>query len=255
MKGIGQMKKLFFVVCILITSNIIFASNSNRNYLIILEPDTLEIKALNYSKSSADSSVTINIEYPQISGLENSDIETKINSFLEEEFKQSIPWYEEILADSTEYQDYSYEIGYSFETGFQVQFNSQKFISIVLNHYQFTGGAHGNYFALGYNLKIDEGKALTLKDIIREDSFDLLTYECEQAILEAYQTNSLLEAGLFENELVIPEDQDFFITPTALVIQFDPYEVGPYAMGEIVAEIPFEKIKDILQDNLPFPTN
>lgn len=248
------MKKLIFVGCILITSNIIFASISNKNYLIILEADTLKIKALNYSKSSADSSVSINIEYPQINGIENDTIEIKINSFLEEEFKQSIPWYEEILSDSIEYQDYPYEIGYSFETGFHFQFNSNKFISIVLNHYQFTGGAHGNYFALGYDIKTDDGKVLTLKDIIREDSFDLLTFECEQAILEEYQANSLLEAGLFEDELVIPEDQDFFITPTALVIQFDPYEVGPYAMGEIVAEIPFEKIKDILQDNLPFPT-
>ena len=48
-------------------------------------------------------------------------------------------------------------------------------------------------------------------------------------------------------------DQDFYITPTSLVLQFDPYEVGPYAMGEIIAEITFEKIKDILKDNLPFP--
>jgi len=248
------MKKLIFIVCILTTSDIIFASNSNKNYLIILEADTLEIKAINYSKSSADSIVTINIEYPQINGIESDTVETKINSFLEEEFKQSIPWYEEILSDSAEYQDYPYELGYSFETGFQVQFNSQKFISIVLNHYQFTGGAHGNYFALGYNISTDEAKVLTLKDIIREDSFELLTYECEQAILETYEANSLIEAGTFENELVIPEDQDFYITPTALVIQFDPYEIGPYAMGEIVAEIPFEKIIDILQVNLPFPT-
>jgi hypothetical protein len=248
------MKKLILVVCILITSDIIFASNSNKNYLIILEEDTLEIKAVNYSKSSTDSIVTINIEYPQINGIENDTIETKINSFLEEEFKQSIPWYEEILSDSAELQDYPYELGYSFETGFQVQFNSQMFISIVLNHYQFTGGAHGNYFALGYNINTDDGKVLSLKDIIREDSFDLLTYECEQAILETYEANSLIEAGTFENELVIPEDQDFYITPTALAIQFDPYEIGPYAMGEIVAEIPFEKIRDILKDNLPFPT-
>ena len=57
-----------------------FASNSRWNYPIILETDTLDIKELNYSKSTADSSVTINIEYPQISGLENKDVETKINS-------------------------------------------------------------------------------------------------------------------------------------------------------------------------------
>ena len=45
----------------------------------------------------------------------------------------------------------------AFETGFQVEYNSKEFVSIVLNHYQFTGGVHGNYFALGYNIRMDDG--------------------------------------------------------------------------------------------------
>lgn len=50
-----------------------------------------------------------------------------------------------------------------------------------------------------------------------------------------------MEAGLFENEIVLTYDQDFYIIPGALVLQFDPYEIGPFAMGEITAEIQFEK--------------
>lgn len=244
------MKKLFVLFAILIIANNLLALNSN--YLL---KDTLEIKTSHYNNSTEDSSVWINIDYPQIAGLENSTVEIKINKFLEEEFKQSIAWYDEIQTDSAYYEDISYDMQYSFETGYTIEYNTTKFISIVLNHYQFTGGAHGNYFALGYNIRIPDGKNLTLKDIIMSDSFDILAEECEQAILESYQTNTLLEAGLFEDEIVIEEDQDFYITPTGLVIQFDPYEVGPYAMGEIIAEIPFEKIKDILKDNLPFSTN
>ena len=99
------------------------------------------------------------------------------------------------------------------------------------------------------------GNVLSLKDIIKKDSFDLLIYECEQAIMEKFEANSLIDAGLFEDEIEIPDDQDFYIMPGILVLQFDPYEIGPYSMGEITAEIPFEKIKDILKDNLPFPTN
>ncbi len=48
---------------------------------------------------------------------------------------------------------------------------------------------------------MSDGKNLTLKDIIKSDSFDILTDECTQAILETYQTNSLSEAGLFEDEI------------------------------------------------------
>ena len=124
-----------------------------------------------------------------------------------------------------------------------------------MSHYQFTGGAHGNYFALGYNIQMKYGNVLALKDIIKEDSFDLLAFECEQAILEKYDANSLIEAGLFEDEITVMDDQDFYIIPGMLVLQFDPYEIGPWAMGEVTAEIQFEKIKDILKDDLLFPIN
>mgnify|MGYP001408479587 FL=1 len=243
------MKKIFVAFVILLLSKNLLALNPYYP-----SADTLEIKTLNYNKSTADSSIFISIDYPQITGSKNSSVEQKVNNFLEEEFKQSIAWYEEIQSDSSNYEDMNYDMQYSFETGFQVQYNSEKFVSIVLNHYQFTGGAHGNYFALGYNIRMSDGKILTLKDIIKSDSFDILTDECEQAILEAYQASTLMEAGLFDDEIVIEDDQDFYITPTALVLQFDPYEIGPYAMGEIIAEIPFEIIKDILKDNLPFTT-
>ena len=178
-----------------------------------------------------------------------------MNQFLEEEFKQSIIWFDEVQSDSAFFEDFPYEMQYTFETGFQTAYNSKEFLSIVLSHYQYTGGAHGNYFALGYNIDMKNGNVLSLKDIIKKDSFDLLIYECEQAIMEKFEATSLIEAGLFEDEIEIPDDQDFYIMPGILVLQFDPYEIGPYSMGEITAEIPFEKIKDILKDNLPFPTN
>lgn len=244
------MKRLFVLFALTFLASNILALNLNNPLA-----DTLEIKTSNYNNSTADSSVWINIDYPQITGLKNSAVEVKINKFLEEEFKQSIAWFDEIKTDSTYNEEITYGMQYSFETGYTVEYNSENFISIELNHYQFTGGAHGNYFALGYNIRTSDGKNLTLKDIITSDSFDILTDECEQAILESYQTNTLIEAGLFEDEIVLEDDQDFYITPTSLVIQFDPYEIGPYSMGEIIAEIPFKKIKDILKDNLPFPTN
>ena len=243
------MKRLFVVICIMVSTNTILASNP-----FYLPADTLELKTFNYSNSTVDSTVWINIDYPQIIDSENNPVISKVNLFLEDEFKQSIPWYEEIGADTTLFEEYPNEMQFSFETDYQVEFNSKEFVSILLNHYQFTGGVHGNYFALGYNIRMNDGKNLTLKEIIDEDSFDLLVYECEQAILETYQANSLMEAGLFEDEIAIADDQDFYIIPGALVLQFDPYEIGPYAMGEITAEIPFEKIADILKDDLPFTT-
>lgn len=216
--------------------------------------DTLQIESINFSKSTIDSNAWINIDYPQIVNSDNDSVITKINLFLEQEFKLSIEWYDEIISDTTEIEDTSFKFQYSFETGFQVVYNSRDFVSIVLDHYQYTGGAHGNYVAFGYNIRLEDGALITLKDIVEESALDLLTFECEESILEKYEANSLMEAGLFENEIVLSYDQDFYIIPGALVLQFDPYEIGPFAMGEITAEIQFEKIKDILKQDLPFLT-
>lgn len=248
------MTKIFILFYMIICSSLLLSNN----YIIadkkIIKADTLVIKTLNYSNSTEDSTAIINIDYPQIEGLENTTIEQKVNLFLEEEFNQSIAWFDEVKSDTAFFEDFPYEMQYTFETGFQLEFNSKNFLSIVLSHYQFTGGAHGNYFAIGYNINLKDGSVLSLKDIIKDDSFDLLAYECEQAILEKYEAESLDEAGLFEDVITIPDDQDFYIIPGTLVLQFDPYEIGPWSMGEITAEIPFEKIKDLLKDNLPFPT-
>lgn len=248
------MKTIVVIFCLIFSTSFALENYGLKKIINPGDIDTLEIKTLHYTNSTEDSSAIISIDYPQISGLSDKKVEAKVNSFLEDEFKQSIQWFEEVQSDTATYEDYPYELGYTFETGYQVEYNSSEFISIVLSHYQFTGGAHGNYFALGYNIELKEGKVLTLKDIIKDDSFDLLSYECEQAILEKYEAESLTEAGLFEDEINVPDDQDFYIVPGMLVLQFDPYEVGPWVMGEITAEIPFEKIKDILKNNLPFKT-
>ena len=240
------MNKSLVVINLLLLSNI-FLGNSFLN-----QADTLDIKSMNFTDSKTDSSIWINIDYPQSDGIEDSILASKINMFLEEEFKQSISWYEEMKTDSLLFEDYLSDMQFSFETGFQVEYNSKDFVSIVMSHYQFTGGAHGNYFALGYNINIEDGSIITLKDILNDGSIDLLTYECEETLLEKYEANSLLEAGLFENEISISDDQDFYIIPGAIVIQFDPYEIGPWVMGEITAEISFDKIVDILKDDIPF---
>lgn len=250
MKGSFDMK-LFLTTLILFSFNFTsFAFN-----ITYFRADTVVIENRNYSNSKSDSTAWINIDYPYIINSENSEAANKINAALEDEFKQSISWYDEIVNDTSLFFDSTYIMQYSFETGYQVYYNTKNFLSIVLNHYQYTGGAHGNYFALGFNINLTDATFLTLTDVIQEGKLDLLAYECEEAILEEYQANSLFEAGLFENEVVIPEDQDFYIIPGALVLQFDPYEIGPYAMGEITVEIPFEKISDILQPDLPFVVN
>lgn len=216
------------------------------------EVDTLTILRKEFYQATEDTSAYVKIYYPQISGLENSEVQEKINSFLESEFMQAKSWFDDFVADTDYTSEFPPDWVFSFETDFRVSFNSKKFLSIVLDYYEFTGGAHGNYYSVGYNIYTFDGKVVTLTDILKSNSLQALSEFCSEEILNMFNSNTLNEAGLFEDELNLSDDQDFYIIPDALVIQFDPYEIAPYAMGSIEVELIFSKIKNILKENLPF---
>lgn len=214
--------------------------------------DSLTIIRQEYYQATEDTSAYVKINYPQINGLSDLQIQNKINSYLKNEFMQAKNWYDDFVADTDYTSEFPPDWVFSFESDFRVTFNSSDFLSIVLDYYEFTGGAHGNYYSVGYNIRTSDGEVLTLPDILKPNSLEALSEFVSEEILNMFDVNSLNEAGLFEDELNISDDQDFYIIPNALVIQFDPYEIAPYAMGSIDVEIPFTKIKNLLKENLPF---
>lgn len=212
------------------------------------DADSVYIRALDYYDESEDSSTIIEITYPKIHGLLNKTVEEKINSFLEEEFLISIGWFDEFVAMLDSFPTLEYERGmfFSFETGFDIKLLNEKILSLALNHYEFTGGAHGNFFAMGYTFDLNTGDLLTLDKIITQGSLLAISKICEKRILEIFEAESLSDAGMFEDYIDLTADQDFFLLSDALVFQFDPYEIAPYSMGNIEVEIPFESINDHL---------
>lgn len=219
---------------------------------VYAEADSLTIIKKEFFKSTEDTSAYVKISYPQINGLGNSEVQKKINLFLESEFMQAKTWYDEFTSDTDYTSEFPPDWVFSFEADYRVKYNSKDFISIVMDYFEFTGGAHENYYSVSYNIRTSDGAMLTLDDILKPNSLQALSEFCAEEVLNMFNANSLNEAGLFEDELLISYDQDFSITPNSLVIQFDPYEIGPYAMGSIEVELKFNTIKNILRDNLPF---
>jgi hypothetical protein len=217
-------------------------------YTALSDADSVYIRALDYYDESEDSSTIIEITYPKIHGLRSKAAEEKINLYLEEEFFKSIEWFDEFIAilDSLPTLEYERGMFFSFETGFDIKLLNQKVLSLALNHYEFTGGAHGNFYAIGYTFGLNDGELLTLDKIIKSDSLPALTKICEQRILEMFEAESLSDAGMFDDYIDLTFDQDFFLTSDALVFQFDPYEIAPYSMGNIEVVIPIDEIKDHL---------
>lgn len=237
-------KFLFALICLIY----IIPLNAERLYLISAQPDSIYIRALEYYDESEDSSTIIEITYPKLFGLSNKSVEEKINSFLEEEFLKSVEWYEEFVSmlDSIPTIEYEYGLYFSFETGFDIKLLTENYLSIVLNHYEFTGGAHGHFYSMGYTFNLITGELLSLDKIISPNSINEIIRLCEQKILEMYDAKSLSDAGLFEDQLDLTLDQDYYLLPDALIFQFDPYEIAPYSMGNIEVAIPYEEIKKFI---------
>lgn len=209
--------------------------------------DTLSIKSEFVFFASDDSVCSVSIMYPVINGMSSKTIEDKTNSFFKIEFLDLPEW--------LSIEDCDYETGFTYECNYKVRYNSTGFISVQQYVYEFSGGAHGNYAFYSYNLNLATGEAVTLTDVIKQEQLNSLSDAATSKILEDKNASSLAEAGLFEDTLLILPEQDFYITPGYLVLQFDPYEIGPYAMGEIEIKIPFHKLTGLLMPDLPFKVN
>jgi hypothetical protein len=60
--------------------------------------------------------------------------------------------------------------------------------------------------------------------------------------------DSSLTEILFENK--IEHNDNFTLADNGIVFLYNRYEIAPYVFGEIILEIPYEEINDIL--NEPF---
>lgn len=211
--------------------------------------DSLSVITKEFYKCTEDTSVYVKISYPQIINMKDQQLQNKINLMLEEQFLFAVQSYEEFASDPELLADYPADWSFVFEVTYRTTYLSNNVISIVLDHYEFTGGAHGNYFSEGYNIRLSDGKILLLTDVVKENKLKNLSLLCEQRIMEIFEVESLADVGLFEEEINLTSEQDFYLKPNQLVLQFDPYEIGPYAMGSIEVELGFDKLKDLLKNN------
>jgi len=129
-----------------------------------------------------------------------------------------------------------------------IVYRSSKLIMLAHSNYAYTGGAHGNYGTSYIPVDLLNNKKLDLNDLVNPAGKKQLSQLLEKYFRLAYslkKTDSLMEGGLFEN--TIEPNANFYVTTKGICFCYLPYEIGPYAMGEINIFIPFTGLKDYLQ--------
>jgi len=112
----------------------------------------------------------------------------------------------------------------------------------------YLGGAHPSSHSVVLNYDLNAGTEIQLGDLFAAGS-DYL------GILSTYCRSDLTERELLmfeEGVLPTPENyQSWNISGQGLVINFDEYQVGPYAMGAQTVVVPYDALAEIIRPDGP----
>lgn len=115
---------------------------------------------------------------------------------------------------------------------------SAGYASVLFRESRSGGGAHGNWTYRCLSLDLENGRELTLADLFADaDSAQPLV---GARVLAALGSRRSLSGGAQD---LVPEDVDvsmdrIALTPEGLRIVYAPYEMGSYADGEFILDIP-----------------
>jgi hypothetical protein len=124
------------------------------------------------------------------------------------------------------------------------------FVHLESFTYSFTGGAHGNGYEGHYLVSKETGKSLNLSDVINnQKKINSLVDQYFRKSQGLSANESLEDAGWFI-EGRLKANNNFYFTDNNLVFVYNSYEIGPYAAGAPIVEIPISKIKPLLKLNL-----
>lgn len=181
-------------------------------------------------------------QYPQVQGLISHTAQKKINEVIQNHinssYKSALELKKEELTDKEVSQG-----KYSYEVSYEVKYNKNNLLSILIYDYTYTGGAHGSTVVTAYNFDVLTGNQVKLTNIVGKNS--------KLTKLKKYTKTDLLnqqkELGtVFTDELdglTFDNNRPFYFYDNGIVVKFQQYEVAPYAAGMPEVKIPYSVFK------------
>ncbi|MEP2236828.1 MAG: DUF3298 and DUF4163 domain-containing protein [Maribacter sp.] len=238
------------LTCLLICFLLLACNNKN----------SLSFEPLTIATDSCENCTSVRIEIPQANG--KTKISKTINAALEGEIIALLNFYEESNAQNLEeaketfLDDYKEVNGKFPEESMpweatvegNITFENESIITIKLESYIYTGGAHG----YGTNRFLNFDK-LNSTELYQEDLFtDLEEFKTFAETLFRKQENipaegSINDTGfMFETErFYLPDNMGY--TENGLLLYYEPYEIASFADGPIILTIPYAEANTFLK--------
>jgi len=214
-------------------------------------------KIIDFSEESKQDNYKISYKYPEFSGIKNEAAQNKIN----ESIKNSAYFYaDKFKSDAKINCDFSGlgEYAPSWMCEFDVAFNDYKItaneiLSVQMEYYQFTGGAHGNtnYVITNYDIKTGEKIDWRQIFLMNSDFFQKISELSFKNLKEKLTTGETpLSNDEWIKEGTAPNEENYNtnvgFTENGLLIIFQQYQVAPYAAGPQEVIIPYQNIENFL---------
>lgn len=271
------MRKFVFIISLAVTciacDKLIGNSNQNSEGNITEESnfpsDKLEFATISDTTSYniANKSdmpkieINLNLLYPKANGVAGDDkllLKDFINTCLGEKFAKKTSFEEAVKSYiDNDIANYKIEVcGSTPENKIKAEswmnhekiisneifYNAHGIMSYACNIYTYTGGTHGLGVKSCYVYDFYENVEITLNNIFKDEAIpeilSLIKQELSQR--ENAESISMDDVNVTEN---------FYVDKDGISWVYNPYEIAPYALGEIEVKLPYSEIEKYFIEN------
>lgn len=130
----------------------------------------------------------------------------------------------------------------------EVVYQNEKLLTLSSTTYVDGGGAHPNHYTFYTSIDLANKQKLSINDVVdtlacRATLHTLLEKKFRTAFHVG--TEEKLSDYLFNN--TIPVAQNFMLTSKGIGFQYNPYDIGAYALGDVYLYIPFKELDNCLK--------
>lgn len=217
------------------------------NCAIAAKASNLTINVKTVTQKGKKPYIEYQINRPSFHNFSDSKFQNKLNSYYKNstaKFKSKLEkeaqkYYKETEGSSTPFHPYVANVDY------KVPLNKPPFLSLYVNYYQYTGGAHGLYTWKANTFDLNEKKLLHLDDLFqKEDKYKEIIRT--EIVRQIKQNESIYFPDAVE-KVTSTKKFYYFLEPDNLVIYFSLYEIAPYSSGIPQFRIPYTLLRDYLK--------
>ena len=216
----------------------------------------VEIVSKQIKESNKKLMYEIAAQYPQISGGNNPNFE-KFNQVARSSVTKTVADFRKEMAPEKGEEEPRPEgsMGSDLNVSYNLALAQDDLISLELevgSYYQ--GAAHPNSYTDVINFDLKNGKLLKLSDLFKPGAkyLQAIATYCIADLKKQGKEKGLTDGDIESGAAANPKNYlSWTITKRGLGINFDSYQVGPYAAGPQFVVVPYSALKDLINPEGP----